>query len=111
MQPSTVPATRIAVSAAVMRAACSSIAAIWQHAAEHPMSGEARMASALKVAVQMDPIEAINIDADSTFALMLEARRRGHSLWHYEVRNLALREGVRRQGERREERLMARARP
>src|SRR3974377_2135669 len=69
------------------------------------------MAQALKVAVQMDPIEHINIDADSTFALMLEAQRRGHALWHYEVRHMALREGVRRQGERREERLSARARP
>ena len=38
------------------------------------------MARALKVAVQMDPIETINIDADSTFALMLEAQRRGHTL-------------------------------
>ena len=69
------------------------------------------MARALKVAVQMDPIETINIDADSTFALMLEAQRRGHTLCHYEVRNLALREGVKRQGERREERLLARVRP
>jgi len=64
----------------------------------------------LKVAVQMDPIESISIDADSTFALMLEAQKRGHSLWHYEVRHMALREGVRRQGGRREERLFARAR-
>ncbi len=48
---------------------------------------------------------------NSTFALMLEARRRGHVMWHYEVRNMALREGVKRQGERREERLQARARP
>ena len=32
----------------------------------------------LKVAVQMDPIETINLDGDSTFALMLEAQRRGH---------------------------------
>ena len=69
------------------------------------------MARTLKVAVQMDPIESINIDADSTFALMLEAQRRGHALWHYEVRHMALREGVKRQGERREERLQARARP
>ena len=69
------------------------------------------MPRALRVAVQMDPIETINIDADSTFALMLEAQRRGHSLWHYEVRHMALREGVKRQGERREERLFARARP
>jgi glutathione synthase len=69
------------------------------------------MTRQLKVAVQMDPIESINIDADSTFALMLEARRRGHVMWHYEVRHMALREGVKRQGELREERLQARARP
>jgi len=69
------------------------------------------MARRLTVAVQMDPIESINIDADSTFALMLEGQARGHSLWHYEVRHMALREGVKRQGDKREERLFARARP
>ena len=37
----------------------------------------------LAVAVQMDPIESINIDADSTFAIMLEAQARGHALYHY----------------------------
>jgi len=37
----------------------------------------------LTVAIQMDPIEAIDIDADSTFALAIEAQRRGHGLWHY----------------------------
>lgn len=69
------------------------------------------MARALKVAVQMDPIETVDIDADSTFALMLEAQRRGHALWHYEVRHMGLREGVARPvGGRREERLFARAR-
>jgi glutathione synthase len=41
----------------------------------------------------MDPIETINIDGDSTFALMLEAQARGHKLWHYHVRDLALRGG------------------
>ena len=55
----------------------------------------------LKVAVQMDPIEAIDIDADSTFALMLEAQARGHALWHYGPRDLALHSG----------RVVARARP
>jgi glutathione synthase len=65
----------------------------------------------LKVAVQMDPMESIGIDGDSTFALMLEAQARGHSLWHYEVRHMSLREGVTHQGARRQERLMARARP
>ena len=68
------------------------------------------MTRPLRVAVQMDPIESINIDGDSTFALMLEAQSRGHSLWHYEVRHMALKEGVSRpDGGKREERLFARA--
>jgi glutathione synthase len=37
----------------------------------------------LNVAVQMDPISRINIRGDSTFALLLEAQRRGHSLSYY----------------------------
>ena len=37
----------------------------------------------LTVAVQMDPIEGINIAGDSTFALMLAAQARGHRLFHY----------------------------
>jgi glutathione synthase len=69
------------------------------------------MARQLKVAVQMDPIEPINIDGDSTFALMLAAQARGHLLWHYEVRHLVLREGVGKVGAKREEKLFARARP
>jgi glutathione synthase len=69
------------------------------------------MGRQLKVAVQMDPMETINITGDSTFALMLEAQARGHSLWHYEVRHMALREGVKGLGQEREERLFARARP
>ncbi|WP_135466645.1 glutathione synthase [Crenalkalicoccus roseus] len=51
------------------------------------------MSRTLRVAVQMDPIETINIDADSTFALMLEAQARGHALWHYLPRDLALTSG------------------
>ncbi|MBL26750.1 MAG: glutathione synthase [Rhodospirillaceae bacterium] len=47
----------------------------------------------LTVAIQMDPIESIDINADSTFALALEAQRRRHSLYHYLPRNLVLREG------------------
>jgi glutathione synthase len=47
----------------------------------------------LNVAVQMDPISGIDITGDSTFALMLEAQRRGHSLFHYQVKSLALRDG------------------
>jgi len=48
---------------------------------------------ALRVAVQMDPLESINIDGDSTFAMMLEAQARGHTLWHYHVRHLSLNAG------------------
>ena len=44
----------------------------------------------LKVAVQMDPIEQINIRGDSTFALMLEAQARGHQLFYYQTKTLAL---------------------
>jgi glutathione synthase len=69
------------------------------------------MARQIKVAVQMDAIDNINIDADSSFALMLEAQRRSHAMWHYEVRHMTLREGVRGQGAGREERLKARAQP
>src|SRR5437868_3724287 len=47
----------------------------------------------LSVAIQMDPIEAVNIDADSTFVLALEARRRGHTLFHYLPQDMSLRHG------------------
>src|SRR3954464_13009218 len=43
----------------------------------------------LNVAVQMDPIERINIRGDSTFALLLEAQARGHSLRYYTPDKLA----------------------
>src|SRR5437763_7064579 len=43
----------------------------------------------LKVAVQMDPIERINIRGDSTFALLLEAQARGHNLSYYTPERLA----------------------
>jgi glutathione synthase len=45
---------------------------------------------ALKIAVQMDPIERINIRGDSTFALLLEAQRRGHAISYYTPDRLAL---------------------
>ena len=48
----------------------------------------------LRVAVQMDPIEKINITGDSTFALMLEAQARGHTLFYYTPDTLAMRDGV-----------------
>ena len=47
----------------------------------------------LTVAIQMDPIESIDIDADSTFVLALEARRRGHALFHYLPRALTFNRG------------------
>lgn len=43
----------------------------------------------LRIALQMDPLESINIAGDSSFALMLAAQARGHTLWHYDVRTLA----------------------
>jgi glutathione synthase len=44
----------------------------------------------LRVAIQMDPLESINVAGDSSFHLMLSAQARGHELWHYDVRSLAL---------------------
>jgi len=55
----------------------------------------------LAVAIQMDPIDDIDIEADSTFVLALEAQRRGHGLFHYLPQNLSFRDG----------RVYARARP
>jgi glutathione synthase len=47
----------------------------------------------LNVAVQMDPIERINIRGDSTFALLLEAQARAHPLSYYTPDRMALRDG------------------
>lgn len=44
----------------------------------------------LRVAVQMDPLESINIAGDSSFALMLAAQARGHAVFHYDVHTLTL---------------------
>ncbi|MCB2054366.1 MAG: glutathione synthase [Geminicoccaceae bacterium] len=55
----------------------------------------------LAVAIQMDPLESIDIDGDSTFVLALEAQRRGHGLYHYGPEQLSYRQG----------RVVARARP
>jgi glutathione synthase len=55
--------------------------------------GEAEAGMALKVAIQMDPIGPINIDADSTFRIALEAQARGHALFYYTPDRLAYREG------------------
>ncbi len=51
------------------------------------------MKTNLRVAVQMDPMETIKIAGDSSFALMLEAQARGHSVWHYDVTTLAYLDG------------------
>lgn len=56
---------------------------------------------ALRVAFQMDPIEGVNINADSTFRLAEEAQARGHHLWVYTPDRLVYDEG----------RVMATARP
>ncbi|MCB1441871.1 MAG: glutathione synthase, partial [Methyloceanibacter sp.] len=48
---------------------------------------------ALKVAFQMDPIERIDINGDSTFALLLEAQGRGHDVFYYTPSDLSLRDG------------------
>ena len=55
----------------------------------------------LAVAIQMDPLESIDIDGDSTFVLALEAQKRGHGLYHYLPEELSYRHG----------RIVARARP
>jgi glutathione synthase len=47
----------------------------------------------LRVAIQMDPIAAIHIAGDSTFALMLKAQELGHELFHYTPEDLSFAEG------------------
>jgi glutathione synthase len=47
----------------------------------------------LRIAVQMDPIDRINIRGDSTFALLLEAQQRGHGISYYTPDKLALLDG------------------
>ncbi|MGN6058283.1 MAG: glutathione synthase [Sphingomicrobium sp.] len=43
----------------------------------------------LRVAVQMDPLERINISGDSTFAIMLKAQELGHTIFHYAPEDLS----------------------
>ncbi|WP_395614605.1 glutathione synthase [Allosphingosinicella sp.] len=47
----------------------------------------------LNVAVQMDPLESINIDGDSSFAIMLGAQARGHRIFHYAAEDLSWMDG------------------
>ncbi|WP_109809243.1 glutathione synthase [Sphingosinithalassobacter portus] len=51
------------------------------------------MSFPLTVAVQMDPLESINIAGDSSFALMLSAQQRGHRVFHYAPEALNYRDG------------------
>ena len=51
------------------------------------------MAMALKIAFQMDPIETVDIAADSSFRLAEEAQARGHELFHYTPGRLAFEDG------------------
>ncbi len=55
----------------------------------------------LSVAIQMDPMDGIDIDGDSSFVLAMEAQKRGYALYHYLPRDLSLSSG----------RVIARARP
>ena len=47
----------------------------------------------LQVAIQMDPVEGINIDTDTTFFMRMEAQLRGHGLWVYEPNRLSQEDG------------------
>ena len=47
-----------------------------------------------KVSIQMDPIELIDIKADTTFALALEAYKRGHELFYFNPKNLTFNNGI-----------------
>ena len=47
----------------------------------------------LSVAIQMDKVESLQIAGDTTFALGLEAQKRGHNLWYYTPDLLSLNEG------------------
>ena len=48
----------------------------------------------LKVAIQMDPIGSVDVNADTTFDMALEAHGRGHEIWVYQPQTLQLNEGV-----------------
>src|SRR2546425_11243529 len=59
----------------------------WRHSTPRPE----RQTMKLNVAVQMDPIARINVRGDSTFALLLEAQKRGHGLCYFTPDQLSLR--------------------
>ena len=47
----------------------------------------------LRTAIQMDPLSPVNIEADTTFMMALEAQSRGHKLWWHGPQHLALEDG------------------
>lgn len=47
----------------------------------------------IKLGIVMDPIQSINIKKDTSFAMLLEAQRRGYELWYMEMGDLSLRDG------------------
>ncbi|WP_319781602.1 glutathione synthase [Oceanisphaera sp. IT1-181] len=49
--------------------------------------------TAIKLGIVMDPIQSINIKKDTSFAMLLEAQRRGYELWYMEMGDLSLRGG------------------
>lgn len=51
-------------------------------------------AGKIKVAIQMDQIDTINIDTDSSFALALEAQKRGYEVFYYQPKDLSLQDGL-----------------
>lgn len=53
-----------------------------------------RTGSRLKTGVVMDPISGISTYKDSTFAMLLEAQRRGHEIWYMEPHDLTIRDGT-----------------
>jgi len=52
------------------------------------------MTKSKTMAIQMDPIECIDINADSSFVMALEAQERGYSVYHYQPQNLAFMGGL-----------------
>ena len=55
----------------------------------------------LRIAIQMDPVQGVDIEVDTTWLMMMTAQARGHRQWVYDFRTLALQDG----------RLFCRARP
>ncbi|MCJ7814485.1 MAG: glutathione synthase, partial [Xanthomonadales bacterium] len=50
--------------------------------------------TSVKTGVVMDPISGITTYKDSTFAMLLEAQRRGHEIWYMEPGDLTIRDGI-----------------